>query len=316
MKGQTLIGFTWHNSIRMYKIFEIGNNVRKLFTTSDFENASRFGNYLNSIKIENNILADEDEKSESVKQWALWVYDEDQLDEADLLKAEFLADPFNKKYDVKIKKIKEPAPPKAKGARYVDVRSEIFDKGSIQNSPVVMSVIIVCVILFLASLTPGYPAIASIFYYSQYMGREFPEILEGQVWRLVTPIFLHGGFIHVLFNMMWLHQLGSQIEKIDGSIKFFAFMIITAILCNTCQYLVSGANFVGMSGVVYGMLGFIWTVSRLAPRSRYDLNDQTMMFMMGWLVLCFFMENVANTEHVVGLLVGLAFGFIKGKRAA
>ncbi len=289
--------------------------MRKLFNTSDFENAERFGNYLHSLKIEND-LRDEELSDADEKQWSLWIMDEDFLEEADRLKSEFLSDPFNKIYDVKVKKKVQKEMPKAKGARYVDVRSEIFAANSSKDAPAVLAIIVICTVLFLASLTALDPVIKRILFFSQYMGRDFPEIASGQIWRLVTPIFLHDGFLHILFNMMWLHQLGGQIEKIDGSWKLIIFVVFTAIFCNTSQYFISGANFLGMSGVVYGMLGFIWTVCRVAPRSRYDLNDQTMFFMMAWLVLCFFMENIANTQHVVGLLVGLSLGFVKGKRLA
>jgi GlpG protein len=74
---------------------------------------------------------------------------------------------------------------------------------------------------------------------------------------------------------------------------------------------VSGPLFVGMSGVVYGLLGYIWMMTRFQIGTLYVLSQQTVLFMLVWLGLCLLhiIPNVANTEHVVGLVVGVVWGF-------
>src|SRR3989441_11798364 len=78
-------------------------------------------------------------------------------------------------------------------------------------------------------------------------------------------------------------------------------------------YIVSGPLFVGMSGVVYGLLGYIWMMTRFQVGTRYMLSEQTVMFMLLWLGLCLvgIIPHVANTEHVVGMLLGVAWGFVR-----
>src|SRR5690606_33065920 len=116
--------------------------------------------------------------------------------------------------------------------------------------------------------------------------RGMPEIMSGEVWRLVTPIFLHGGALHLVFNMMWLFQLGGMIERAEGKRFLFFFVIFTAILAHVAQYYVSGPFFVGFSGVVYAMLGYSWMMTRYNPGTGYAMPHQTVVFMMVWLVIC------------------------------
>ena len=141
----------------------------------------------------------------------------------------------------------------------------------------------------------------------------YTEIMQGQVWRLVTPIFLHGGWLHLIFNMMWYFDLGSQIEENEGSLKALLFLLIVGIICNVAQYSVSGPLFVGMSGVIYGLLGYVWMLSRYGIKNTYHIEPQTMVFMMIWLAIGIvgIIPNVANTHHVMGLLLGAGLGTLK-----
>jgi rhomboid protease GlpG len=198
-------------------------------------------------------------------------------------------------------------------AQYIDVRTEIFRRRGLSRVPVTCFFIGVSVAVTLLAHMPALTPVISKLYFSAYLGKAFPEIRAGEVWRLVTPIFLHGGLLHLLFNMLWLYQLGSQIETQESSRSITVMVLVFASICNTAQYLVSGPLFVGMSGVVYGLLGYIWMVTRFQVGTRYMLSEQTVMFMLLWLGVCLvgIIPHVANTEHVVGLLLGVAWGFVQ-----
>ena len=139
-----------------------------------------------------------------------------------------------------------------------------------------------------------------------------------ELWRLVTPIFLHMGIMHLVFNMLWLHDLGSSLETRYGTPRYAGLVVIIAILSVLAQSLApttwgpfSGTwNHGGMSGVVYGLLGFIWVRMRMDPSARLFLHPTTIMFMIGWLFFCVFLTQagtmpIANLAHAAGLLAGM-----------
>lgn len=138
------------------------------------------------------------------------------------------------------------------------------------------------------------------------------DIVKGQVWRTVTPIFLHFGILHIVFNMMWLWQFGLVLETRFRSLRFFALVTFVAILSNTAQAFWDGTNFGGMSGVNYGLFGFLLARSKLHPNPGFIINRQTAAMMLIWLVLCFtnVFGPIANTAHLVGFASGGLVGII------
>ena len=135
-------------------------------------------------------------------------------------------------------------------------------------------------------------------------------IRDGEVWRLVTPMFLHFGLFHLVFNMMWLWQLGPQVESNHGSLYFIVLVLVAEIAGNLAQYFVSGPAFGGMSGVVYALFGFVWMRAQYDRRHRYALSDTNAALIMVWFVLCAtgFVGPIANLGHAGGLVIGLLFG--------
>jgi len=146
-------------------------------------------------------------------------------------------------------------------------------------------------------------------------------ILHGQVWRLITPIFLHFGVIHLMFNMIMLRQMGAAMEMRSGVLRYLLLILVCAVGSNVAQYYLSwvGRNgvlfhanplFGGMSGVLYGLFGYIWMKGRYEPELGLGLSPPIVLWMIVWLFLCMtgLMGSVANTAHVVGLLIGVALG--------
>jgi GlpG protein len=157
-------------------------------------------------------------------------------------------------------------------------------------------------------------------------GPLFLSIRQGEVWRLVTPTFLHYQFLHLLFNMAWLWMLGEQIENRLGKWKLLLLTLILALVTNVLQYLMTGPLFLGYSGVVVGMAGFIWMRQRVAPWEGYPLAKASSLFLFIFVLAILLLEivaialqalkviafspNIANTAHIVGGLVGMGLARI------
>ena len=138
------------------------------------------------------------------------------------------------------------------------------------------------------------------------------DVRRGQVWRLITPIFLHMGALHLIFNMIWLRDFGSQIERNRSSGFMLILVVVAAIVSNLAQYWWSELPFFGgMSGVVYALFGYVWIKGRFEPHLGMGVAHQTALFMLGWMVFCIIMPslNVANAAHVLGLVVGVAMAY-------
>ena len=145
---------------------------------------------------------------------------------------------------------------------------------------------------------------------------QFAE-MGAQYWRLVTPAFIHFGWLHIVFNSLWLWDLGSRVEQVMGSMNMLLLFVVIALVSNaSCQFIFGGPGlFGGMSGVVYGLLGFSWVAPLLQPRWRIQPAPAIMLFMVGWLVVCMLglvevlgFGAIANAAHLGGLVSGALLG--------
>ena len=139
---------------------------------------------------------------------------------------------------------------------------------------------------------------------------------SGQWWRLVTPMLLHFGVLHIVFNLLWVWEVGRRIEMACGASYLLALTLVSSLTANLTQYYLSGAGlFGGMSGVVFGFLGFAFVWSQLIPQRSLQLPKGLYIFMLAFLVLGFTgaidllrLGSLANGAHLGGLLGGLAVG--------
>jgi GlpG protein len=142
-----------------------------------------------------------------------------------------------------------------------------------------------------------------------------PEVKAGEVWRLITPIFVHGSVMHIVFNMMWLVQLGRFIESRFGAAKLLALVMAIGVGSNFAEYLWKSPYFGGMSGVNYGLFGFLWMKGKFDRSQNWQLPPQTVQLMLMWMVLCYtgLLGPVANYAHTVGLLIGMLLGIASAR---
>jgi GlpG protein len=182
-----------------------------------------------------------------------------------------------------------------------------------------------------AEEAPSWKGVYSYFALIKKQGGEsahaipmFEKIRQGQIWRIFTPCVLHRDFLHILFNMIWVWILTKQIEERMRKWKICLMIVMIGIISNVAQYLMSGPYFLGFSGVIVGMAGFIWMRQRVAPWEGYPLQKGTALFLLFFVIAMFALElltftlqlfsvihimpNIANTAHIVGGLSGMLLG--------
>ncbi|MGD9648363.1 MAG: rhomboid family intramembrane serine protease [Pirellulales bacterium] len=286
--------------------------MRQIGTLSDPQQAQRFADYLLTQGITTRL-----DPHDGVVN--VWVREEDQVPRAVAELASFQREPNDDRYQAaapEAQALRREAQRREKQFRrnLIDVRRRWSGAGVSGRRPVTNALIGISVIV--AVLTYGGNGLASYLYISNIIPPQpsigtLTEVWHGQLWRLVTPIFMHGDFLHLIFNMLWLHQLGPQIEGRRGSGRFLALVLAIAVISNVAQYLAQGPALRGMSGVVFGLFGYIWMKSRFEASSGFVMHPQTIVFMLLWAALCMsgMVGDIANWAHGVGLAVGMAMGY-------
>jgi len=272
-----------------------------------------FSDYLTQMGISNQII------EESTDNFEVWVHNEKQVQRAEELYQVFHTSPEQ----LNFQSISRQAQ-RLKREEYlnekdrppmIDVRSTVFFHGPSPRGVLTMLLIFACIVVAVFSrLGDDFNSLRPLLF-TKYLGSEWLplEIRQGEVWRLITPIFIHFGFLHLLFNLYWLRDLASMVEDRKGSLFLGFFVMAIAITSNYAQYIISGPSlFGGMSGVLYGLLGYIWMKGKFDPASRLSLHKSTVTFMIFWYVICFtgVVGNIANAAHTAGLLLGIIWGYL------
>lgn len=281
--------------------------MRKIAIIQEAKEAAGFSAWLGQRGIEHHI------GEQGSEGYPIWIYNEE-----DMGAAQNLLEQYQQGIPPPVSiplKLKPSLPQKRKKTLSLWKRKPLLDLG-----PIGLTMAIVSFGVALVSQLGHRVDLVEFLFYSRYMPPAGlislpPEIITGQVWRLFTPIFLHFGLLHIVFNLLWLKDLGGILENRHGSIYFLILVLVIAGISNTAQYFVSGPAFGGLSGVVYGFLGFFWIRGKCDPSYGMKINPSIVIMMLVWFVICLtgLMGPVANTVHGVGLATGMAWGYVSSK---
>ena len=284
--------------------------------------ARRFSDFLVVEKIPNQIEQGGDGR------WDIWVHSDDDLSTASQFLAAFRSNPNDPRFATAEKASTVRAEHEREQKEFrkrVKTRGHLFRRFSVYGmGPLTILLMSLCIWVAMRSgVGDNREALRSLVF-SEYRLFNFidrlaasPEIRSGEVWRLITPIFIHYGYIHIIFNMLWLRDLGGMIETLEGWKRLLLLVLISAAISNWAEYLISGApRFGGMSGVIYALLGYVWMKGKYEPGSGLYLHKDTVTMMLIWLVVCFtgMMGPIANFAHLFGLIVGVVWGFLATRR--
>ena len=265
--------------------------------------------------------------------WTLWLHAERDLIQGRTVVGEFLADPDSPRFAApdRLQRQLEP-PPATYLHENVDSVTPAPVASPTRYSPTMALIVITVAITLWSTYGAGDDAGSELSGNIAHLGwltftpltprgldpNLLDTLLSGQIWRLVTPIFIHFTILHLLFNMLWLYNLGTLLERRLGGRHLVFLVVITGILSNTgefmWQHLGTGpiAVFGGFSGVVYALFGYVWLRGRRDPWFGVRLDATTIGIMMVWFGLCWtgLMGPIANMAHTIGLLSGLAWAWL------
>jgi GlpG protein len=305
--------------------------MRQLATLPNAAAARKLADYLLTLKIDTRLLQEEGG-------WGVWVCDEDRLPQARQEWAAFQSNPSDPRFTSAAGAAEMLRQKERRAEAEYQRRSERLHRRMARATsgrrPLTVALIAICVLVSLA--TRGGKDIGSIPFSTLainpivveegkvYTYTSLWAITRGEVWRLVTPIFLHFGPIHLLFNMTFLFRLGGEVEGRRGPWRLLLLVIAIAVPSNLAQYYLGNTTtdwvmhpsptFGGMSGVLYGLLGYVWMKLHFEPDLGLYIQPSTILWLMIWFFLCMsrefqeFVGPVANMAHGAGLLAGLAYG--------
>jgi GlpG protein len=231
----------------------------------------------------------------------LKVLEAEQLDEARTVLDDFLANPGAPRFQQSAWQVSEPVALGAQPGMFTGTWWRSI-------GPVVKVVFVVCALVFASQWFVG-----GLFYDALSFPSSLTD-LSTQPWRLFTPALMHMTALHIIFNLLWWTDLGRIVERFQSSWQLLWLTLATAAASNLAQFYVSGPGFGGLSGVVYGLLGYLWLYGKTNPAAGYGLRKEVVILMVAWLFICMtgFVGNIANTAHVVGLLSGCVIGAATG----
>jgi GlpG protein len=285
-----------------------------------------FADYLLTLGIKTRV----DERPEGS---LIWTYNEDHVARATEELQGYLTRPDDPRYQKAVDaaeaiRRRELERDKEFRKNYREV-SDLWAYPGVRRRPLTMILMAICIFVFFMQESPNsFRRVESTLSISTlYVDQEghlhdsgLSDILHGQVWRLVTPIFLHFGIMHLLFNSWALSSFGTIIEVRRRTLRLAVLVLVSAIASNLGQFFYmqrvdpgTPHLFGGISGVICALFGYIWMKGLYEPEQGMILHPNSVTMVLLWLALCLtgWMGPIANAAHVVGLLVGVAFGVLR-----
>ncbi|MBP2243243.1 membrane associated rhomboid family serine protease [Cytobacillus eiseniae] len=187
-------------------------------------------------------------------------------------------------------------------------RTESF-KEFLRYYPVVSTIVSIHIVLYLFTIIPFIP---NLWLFEHFAGVNL-YIVEGEYWRLFTPIFIHNGFAHMLFNSFSLVLFGPALEQLIGKGKFIIIYLTAGIAANIATLIIEPLTYihVGASGAIFGLFGFFMAMILFKKSKLSAANSQLIITITVIGVLMTFLQpNINIIAHLFGLLAGFLIGSV------
>ena len=239
----------------------------------------------------------------------VWLADESRSGEAEPEVKRFLKEPYHPRYAEASWQSGTPNSRIDYSAGHHSLTAHFL----MQAGPVTLLVMALCTCLYVLQLI-GLNLYASLSFH-----QDVSQLSGWQIWRFVTPAFLHFSALHLIFNLMWWWYLAGLVERQLGTSKLLTLLLVGAVIPNLLEFLLSGPDFGGLSAVVNTLVGYCWIIGRMKPDGEVKLQDGIFIFMVVWLAIGFsglLGNNLANVAHLSGLAIGLLHGWLDGRKSA
>ena len=183
-----------------------------------------------------------------------------------------------------------------------------------KKAPISYTLIAVSVVFFLLQNLSTWFFRADLLLY--FGAKINPLILQGEVWRFLTPAFLHGSVLHLAFNMYALFSIGPTLERKYGKTSFLLLYAISAIFGNVLSFLFSPNVSLGSSTAIFGLIAaqgvYIYKNRHLLGSAARPLLMNVLFSIMVNLFLGFSSSNIDNLGHLGGLAGGSLYAWFAG----
>jgi uncharacterized protein len=185
-----------------------------------------------------------------------------------------------------------------------------FERGMRYAAPATLAIITACCAVFSWQVAAG--AVRDEISIVRRGALVRDRLLDGEVWRLVSSLFLHGGTGHIVGNMLSLFILGIACEHAFGSVRMLGIYIASRVAGGLVSSAVEAAPIVGASGAIFGLMGCLVAMLR-RHASRIQVRDGRIAVVVGiWAVwqmaLGFTDPLIANFAHLGGFVAGAVLG--------
>ncbi|MET3683950.1 membrane associated rhomboid family serine protease [Alkalibacillus flavidus] len=182
------------------------------------------------------------------------------------------------------------------------IRTESF-KQFLKFYPIVSTIVAIHLIVFLlVNISLGLRELM--------IGWNLPILVDGQYWRLMTPIFTHTGAMHLLFNTFSLILFGPALEVMLGRIKFILAYLTAGLIGNVATLFLADLMYshVGASGAIFGLFGIYLYLLFMRPELIDASSRQVIIVIVIISLVMTFQPNINIYAHLFGLIGGLAIG--------
>jgi GlpG protein len=273
-------------------------------------------------------------------EWEVWVRDEDKVELGRRELAQYRQAPFDPRYQAAQAEADQRRRSQERERRQIQSLQrdgrEAFASGPRRRRAFCILVFVLSAAVFLlterGSVTSAITRDLLFVEVKMPLARNPPDVWTsirgGELWRLVTPAFLHFSWPHIIMNLLALSYFGGIIEDRRGTVRLAAMFVVFAIAGNIGQAVWEPASrFGGLSGALFGLFGYLWMMTHFRPESGLVIRPDTIMLTLIFFFACIlssleamagtlgqWLPSVANAAHAGGLVAGVVWGLWEARR--